>query len=50
MKHIVDLERVERMIISVEGRRNAAMRELEKHREIKKKFLHDVTDIEMDEA
>jgi len=50
MKHIADLERIERMIISVEGRRNAALRELEKHRETKKKFLHDVTDIDMDEA
>ena len=47
MKYIADLERLERVIIGVETRRNSALREFERHRETKKKFLHDITDVEI---
>ena len=48
MKHIADLERLERITIGVETRRNSALHEFERHRATKKKFLHDITDVEND--
>ena len=50
MKFIADLERLERITIGIETRRNSALRELERHRETKKKFLHDITDVESDDV
>ena len=46
MRFIENMERIDRMIIGLEARRNAALREIERHREIKRKYIHDIIDIE----